>query len=523
MTAILPEAQRNRLLRRVDWRFLMANPAPTKSICFTGGLLAQAIALISQQTVDGRVGVREDACDCDLGVLMNPQPAALHTAYHALRTGGVCYSEWYAPFMGGTQGVQRRVEAAGFVNVRCYWAWPWPRLGNPLFWLPVEHKGAMTYFLTHRQPPRSWRQALWRQAIDAAWRCSQYMKIVAPICTIAYKSTSTPAIGQALPSELKNWAGVDVKTELLLTGGLRTINKVIKLVFDGDDATKPAFVVKMARVSESNAALEKEAIVLEALHGWRSAALCGAPQLLFRTQNGPLVAVGESVLSGDPLWIWLRPHNFRTLALRAVDWLVELARRQMHPPDRAWYTLVAAPAVAAFIDSFGEIIEPQMWRQMQARLDAVGYLPSLCEHRDFSPWNVLLDQDENLLVVDWESAVLRGAPGMDLFYFLTYLVFFRDGAMESKHFCESYRTMLDATSVTGAVFYECVQRYAEGLGLAATDLHLLRPLVWVIHARSDYQRLWADAAALPEAAALRTSLFFRLWREEMRISYYGDS
>ena len=42
------EKERNRLLRRTDWRFLLPNPMPARSICFTQGYLARALAQVSE-------------------------------------------------------------------------------------------------------------------------------------------------------------------------------------------------------------------------------------------------------------------------------------------------------------------------------------------------------------------------------------------------------------------------------------------------------------------------------------------
>ena len=47
-----PEAERNRLLRRVDWRFLLADPQPKRIICFAGRSMAEALRLIGGEVLD---------------------------------------------------------------------------------------------------------------------------------------------------------------------------------------------------------------------------------------------------------------------------------------------------------------------------------------------------------------------------------------------------------------------------------------------------------------------------------------
>src|SRR5215831_2449121 len=96
------EKIRNKLLRRVDWRFLLPNSRPTKSICFAKGLLAEAVELISESVVDA--SFPDPPGDCDLAVAVNPSPATLRAAWAALRPGGGSYTEWYSASAGGPQG-----------------------------------------------------------------------------------------------------------------------------------------------------------------------------------------------------------------------------------------------------------------------------------------------------------------------------------------------------------------------------------------------------------------------------------
>jgi hypothetical protein len=53
-----------------------------------------------------------------------------------------------------------------------------------------------------------------------------------------------------------------------------------------------------------------------------------------------------------------------------------------------------------------------------------------------------------------------------------------------------------------------------GLDLAA--LHPLRLLTWLIHSRSEYRQLTAEAGGPPPPAALRASVFVSLWATELR-------
>src|SRR5579859_2436557 len=142
----LPEEQRNRLLRRADWRFLAPGPRPARSICFAGGQLAQAVDAISGQVIESGRGSQGD---CDLAAAVNPNAATLRKAWLALRPGGRFYGEWYAPRAGGAHGLRKALETQGFTDVACYWPWPIPDRAPAQFWLPVEAPQALRYFLAN--------------------------------------------------------------------------------------------------------------------------------------------------------------------------------------------------------------------------------------------------------------------------------------------------------------------------------------------------------------------------------------
>jgi len=128
---------------------------------------------------------------------------------------------------------------------------------------------------------------------------------------------------------------------------------------------------------------------------------------------------------------------------------------------------------------------------------------------------VLVDSAGALAVLDWESAELNGLPALDLIYFLSYLAFFLEGAMETRRFAATYRATLDPASATGAVVAECLQRYATQVGIDLAALHPLRLLTWLIHSRSEYRQLTAEQGGQPYRAARRDSVFVSLWAAEL--------
>src|SRR5262245_14845165 len=533
----VPETLRNRTLRRADWRFLLPTPRPRSRVCYARGLLARAVEMISESTVDPAT---TPVTTCDLAVAVDPTPATLHAAWIALEPGGCCYTEWYWSIAGMQRRVHRLLGSAGFGAVTCYWAWPWPSRALARFWVPLQAPGGLEYFAGSRPEPRTVFRRLGSWILRFAWRLSTRLGLGLPICAVARKQGSQTSLATgATESQLQvrgasqpepwffemirdGWSGWDLGPRpdrlswLVLTGGSRTISKIVGLVF-AEPHSRPRLAVKMPRVSESRDMLRKEAAILRAVHELRPGGVRGVPRVLFFDAHDGRTILGETVLTGMPLLYLLRRNNFRDLAWKGTRWLSELAGRPQPSPRPAWWNRLVARAFGDFTSSFGAILDAGMLRETSQALASLGDLALVCEQRDFSPWNVLMGSDDQLVVLDWESAELQGLPGLDLLYFLTYLAFFLDDANPpTGRFRESYRRMLDPSTFTGGITAECVAHYADRVGIYREKLRSLRLLLWLLHSRSEYSHFTADDGGSPGRDKLRESIFVQLWEQEVR-------
>jgi hypothetical protein len=504
------EAARNRRLRAVDWRFLLPDPRPDRTVCLATGGLADALSLFTTIVQPALAG----GGDVDLGVAVNPSRRRLRQLWDALRPGGACYTEWWLPLAGGAHAVRRRLEAAGFQDVACYWPGPWPARIPPPFWIPAEAAGALTSFLTSQPSGRALRLRPTARLGRAVWLAAIRRGVALPVCAIARKPPVGPSPGPSDPL-LTDWdSGLlgpppERLSRLLLTGGPRSISKVVALVFAEPDA-RPRLAIKFARVPESIAPLEREAATL------RGVQMPGVPRVVFERRHGPDLQVAETALPGQQLFTFLEAGSARHLALQATDWSIGLARRTAAPPRPDWRQRLVDAALADFAASFGAVVSAAEVRRTAEALDGLPALPSVCEQRDFSPWNVLIDAEGQLVVLDWESSEPHGLPGLDLVYFLTYLCFFLADAIRSGRYELPYAASLEPRTPTGRLVAECQARYADALGLDPAVWRPLRLLTWLIHTRSEYRHAWADAAGPPPPAALRRGLFLSLWRAELR-------
>jgi hypothetical protein len=252
--------------------------------------------------------------------------------------------------------------------------------------------------------------------------------------------------------------------------------------------------------------------------------LRGVPRVVFCQEYSGVLAVGETVLTGQSIAALLRPDNFRDFAFKVTAWLAELAGAGQPRPSipAVWRHRLVEPVLRDFDDSFGPVIDRGMLRETENILNTLGALPLVCEQRDCGPWNMLMTSEGELAVLDWESSEPEGLPALDLIYFVTYLSFFisgvlrPNGATASGRFRECYRMSLDPSARLGSLRSECLSSYANDIGANADALRPLALLAWLVHSRSEYRHFFTDTGDRPAPELLRQSLFVGLWEEELR-------
>jgi hypothetical protein len=500
--AELPEARLNLLLRRVDWRFLLPATRFRRAVCFADAILHEALALVADRVYPG---ASAPLAECDLAVLSDPDPATLREACAALQPGGTCYVEFSRPGRGGARRLDARLRRAGLEPVGSYLAWRSPRRAS--VWVPLASPEAVGYF--HRRVPtrtRTRRPAAW--LARAAYLRAARAGLVGTLSVVARK----PGPGGAEPA-LLDPAGKDGLSLMLLTGGPRSVSKIAGLVFAAGEP-RPPLLVKVARSEPAARGIVREAEVLECIERWCRGGLEGVPRVVFRIEQEALVALGETALPGVPLLDTLTRRNYRAVAGQGTDWLIRLALCSRRADPEAATRLVREE-LATFERNFGRVLDPGELARTHRILTSLGTVPAGCEHRDFSPWNVFVGPKGRLAVFDWESSEPAGLPALDLPYFLVYLGAALHGSITPAGVLDAARESLDPATSAGAVYRKCQVRYAEATGVDPDRFPALRLLMWILHSRSEHRRLAADAAGEPAEAALRGSLFVRLWRTEL--------
>ncbi len=544
----LLEPRLHKLLRRVDWRFLLPTPSIVKSICFAKGLIKEAVDLVSESVCEPGSGV---AAECDLAVALNPDAATLNRAFLALCPGGTCYIELYYPQIMGVKGIRHKLEAAGFQNVQCYWAWPSPLAGKSLYWLPLETNFVQKYFISTRLRAKTMPQRLAQAFLHKLWLGAMHVNLLIPICVTARKpellaSTQLTA-GDKKPLEargavdsqllpdylseeiLNNWQKPTFNQRssqlcwfLMCMGGY-TYNKVIGFVLSDQDK-QPKLAIKMSRTADATAGLRREAQALHFLEVLQE--VTGVPGVIFYKEYASVGVQCQTFLAGLRLSDKVQPDNYRELALKTTDWLVKLAcasQTKLSQPSDWWQRLVE-PVFKEFSTAFGSIADPGLLEETQAILNTLSDMALVFVHGDFVPANLQIAADGNLEVLDWESAEYDDLPAHDLIYYLTFLTHLYTTCINPDKdlpISDSYRLSLNSASYTGSITGECLERYTKTTGLNPENLRPLRLLVWMKHANNEYKKIASLTGTQPGKESLGKELFFSLWREELSASAVG--
>ena len=457
------EVERCRWLRRVDWRFLIDDGSLGSVVTTASGDLWHALNLVAANV--SRPGAANT--DFDVAVAVDPPSQDLTALWLELKAGGTLFAEWRTARPFGQSTWLKRVAAAGFADVRSYWAWPPFHQDNPRVWLPLDAPHAVRHYLA-QQSAELRSQAAMRLAWMLLWKLGW----LAGICVLAKKSE--PSAG-AYPMPVR----------ILLTRGAAASNKVVALEFNAS-SKQPDTATKHARVPESHPGLINEANVLSALN--TEPPLPGVPRLVAVEQSPSTVSVTETALSGVALDLPVIRRRFLAIAQAATDWLIALAQRTLSAPSPAHQDDYVDDAVAAFQRVLPDCVShATLLDATQRRLKTLGSLLRVAEQRDFSPWNVFLNPHGGCTVFDWESAVLKGMPGLDLIYFLTHLALFRSNAMDQDRSLAAYIETWDPRSQIGGIVHESLHRYGSGVG-TDLDWDALRLLTWVIHAPNEQYR-----------------------------------
>jgi hypothetical protein len=513
-----------RTLRRADWRFLLPRPQFHRALSLADGRLADAVALVSD-VVEPRA---QDAEAYDLLVVRNPTLEVLRAGVQRLESEGCCYVEWTR---GHTRRARHGAELCKALGLDVEMYWPWPSFEEARVWFPLSRPElAVQHFRRDVMNAHGAARRAWRRLRLAACRVRLRLPYGVGISTVAYRPAAPGRnAAQPLARELScRWSrwGLGPPTPrvslVMHAGGSHDTNKLVSFAFADQDVT-PAVVVKQARTAAAATGLARERDALRTVHGSAARGDAGIPRVLLWRQSAGWAALCQSAMPGVPLSAGLVQTRYDDLVRAATDWLIRRAVDTRHDLGGPRWTSIRAAALKTFRRQYGTAIEPAVAAGAEAAVQCAPAPPGVFEHRDLSPWNVLLD-GHCLSVLDWESSEPRGVAGLDLIYFLTHLMFYREGVLGTRfgarcgtELVKAYESTWDDTTFAGRINCDALSMYARALSLDERSYPALRVLTWVTHSAAEFERL--SGAGLP----LTDGLFVNLLRAEIAAAASGSA
>jgi len=504
-----------RIARRLDWRFLLADPLPTR-IAYVGvrnRILRDALAEICADPVffDWPPKPGEVSDSFDLVLVTSARPEDARGSAHLVAPGGTL--RWELRGRLSTQEAEDALRRAHFESVNTYWNRP--DFENCLEEIPVAAGTVLDHVL--RGGGHGPLGELRRTAARVLRRVG-FLDSVAP-CRALHADRGAASGG--LPGRLRHLAAerdggsAQNATILLRSPRFRASGHALLFAF-AEGARNPSVIAKIARLRGPAPSLGREAAALEALMAIPGG-IEGVPRLLGRTETGGSFAILETVVPGAPLHPSKVRRNPEQSLAPFLDWIIELQQRTRvyAMADVWWKEAVDRPlrrieTLFGASSAEGRLVSRTKHIAERLRETATAWV---FEHGDFSAPNLLLD-DGRPGIVDWELGTPHGILGADLFQLLGFGARARDGALSSREGRDALRRAFFGKSPWAA---EMVLHYASALGIRASRLPALYVLSWARNVASYVERLDADASVGPSGEAVRswltTDFSFAAWED----------
>jgi aminoglycoside phosphotransferase (APT) family kinase protein len=193
----------------------------------------------------------------------------------------------------------------------------------------------------------------------------------------------------------------------------------VLLLLAGPDAADPTHLVKVTRSAAHAERLENEGRALRRLAAVASLA-ARVPGFWFDGTADGRAVLGQTLLPGRPLDRGARWYADDAGLTDALAWLTELARATCVPCRPAEVSAALSTLLQRYCAVYGAPAdERDELAEAFAALNALPEpFPSVLQHGDPHPGNLLRDADGRTLFLDWESAEPRGLPLWDPLYLL---------------------------------------------------------------------------------------------------------
>jgi len=507
-----------RASRRVDWRFLLSEPALGKVVC-AGACDADLLESLerfatSVPVLAGRddLGESDDTGSFDLTVLCTPTRRELEHAVSVLRPGGSVYLE-AGSVLGKRRlsqlanGYARTFEQLGLEGTELFWHVPSFSRASAI--VPLSEPRAVRSFLRRR---RGRIVARLGARVGRLLAGTPLLALAAPhVSLVARRGDGTPPrrpCAAVVPgAEVQDLAFV------LLTPRFRTSRHVVSLLVPRG-STEPTLVAKRPRLADDIEGIAREASVIGAVEG--SPGTDGTvPRVVAFDPAAPQPVLVETALAGETITPAMVRASPSTYVEATVSWLTGLPTTPAGS-DRSWYERLVERPLGLFAEAFPrEAEESQLVVRTLSLVEPLrsASFPLVLEHGDLSHPNLIRLRDGRVGVLDWELAEEGGLPLHDLYLFLAYVAVATRRPEETEELVAAFDEAFIGPDAWAA---PTVSAYAEHLGLQANLLAPLLVCCWARYTSLLVARTQGEPGHEEQnadtATWLRGNRYYALWK-----------
>jgi aminoglycoside phosphotransferase (APT) family kinase protein len=469
-----------RASRRVDWRFLLPEPALGRVVCTgacDGDLLESLELLATSVTVLEGWDDRERSTatgSFDLAVLCAPTRGEVELAVSVLRPGGSVYLEARSVVSGRrlsqlASGYARTFERLGLEDTQL--SWHVPSFSRASAIVPLSEPRAVRSFLRRR---RGRMHARLGARLGRLLAGTPLLALTAPhVSLIARRGDGThpprPCAAVVPGAEVQDLSFV------LLTPRFRTSRHAVSLLLPRG-SIEPTLVAKRPRLVDDLEGIAREASVIGVVEA--SSGTAGTiPRVVAFEPSAPQPVLVETALAGETITPAMLRGSPSTYVEAILSWLARLPTAPAES-DPSWYERLVERPLELFAGAFpaeseeSRLVDRTLSLVEPARNTA---FPLVVEHGDLSHPNLIRLRDGRVGVLDWELGEERGLPLHDLCFFLAYVAFATRQARETTELVAAFEEAFIGPDAWAA---PTLRAYADRLGIQANVLVPLFVCCW---------------------------------------------
>lgn len=283
--------------------------------------------------------------------------------------------------------------------------------------------------------------------------------------------------------------------------------------------SKPTLVVKVPRLPGDTGRLDREAENLRAVHAVRAGGFDSIPKVM-----GYEDYLGNRLLAETAICFpTMRPSVVRSQSEACVEalfkWLLDLHMASARPnsENENWFQRLAQQPLIE-LENWLPVTshEKSLFDRTRERCAplADSAFPFVIEHGDLSSPNILMNEQNQIGVVDWELAEPAGLPVVDLIFFLTYVAFSKKNARKTAEYVSAFTNAFFGKKAWAVPH---LLLYCDAMQISPTALRPLFLLCWARYVAGLVQRLKQHENPDLKLSAdqvnwLRSNRFYILWK-----------